>query len=175
LKAPQSKKSRPVIVVTRQSDNAERMGLGELDGHYNANDPRLIANNAEGQPIFAAGASGGAVIHNQGSVVTCDVTIYDLNEMRADQMYLFVKTIMFAAESTFQSLGYTKPPIRTNGSDSASLLDNDGASHFLFERTLTYQGEHLDFIGAIDTLARLIGIHEDLVPDGLASLDVTLS
>lgn len=169
---------RPVITVARTSDSAERMALGEVDGSYKKNDPRLIEKNAAGTSTLL-GPKGSATVFNQASVVTVDVTIYDLNEMRADQVYLFVKTVMFAAEEAFKNLGYIKPPIRTSGTDGGSILDGDGGQKFLFERTLTYQGEHLDYIGAIDTLARLIAVQQNtetvLDPNGSATTTVTLS
>jgi hypothetical protein len=177
LRNPDTTKTRPVITVARTQDSAQRMGVGELDGNYQKLDPRLIATAIDGTALLADG--GSATVYNQASDVTVDVTIYDLNEMRADQTYLFVKTIMFAAERTFTSLGYLKPPIRTGGSDGGSILDSDGGPKFCFERTLTYQAEHLDYIGAVDTLAHLIAIQQDtepfLDPDRVATETATLS
>jgi hypothetical protein len=162
LRNPDTKKERCVVTVSRSNDSAERMGLGELDGVYQQLDPNLIATNADGTPLMADDAQQ-AFITNQASTVTVDVTIYSLNEMMADQLFLLVKSILFAAEKTFQSLGYIKPPIRTAASDALSIVDMDGGGKFLFERTLTYVGEHLDYIGGIDTLASLIVATETLI------------
>jgi hypothetical protein len=162
LRNPDTKRERCVVTVNRTADSAERMGLGELDGVYQQMDPRLTATNADGTPLMANDGQQ-AFITNQASNVTVDVTVWCLNEIMADQMVLLIKSILFAAEKTFQSLGYVKPPLRTNVTDAVSIVDMDGGAKFLFERTLTYQGEHLDYIGGIDTLASLISATETLV------------
>jgi hypothetical protein len=173
---PDTKKSRPVVSVERTSDVATRKALGELDGVYDEDDPRFNGKNADGTPLLQDGAT--MILKNQASLVTVDVTIYDLNQQRADQMYLLIKTIMFASQNTFKNLGYINPPLRTAGTDSQSILDMDAGGKFLFERTLTYQGEHLDYIGGIDALAQLIAFESELVseiaPDNPATTTVNL-
>ena len=175
LRDPETKKTRPVVCVSLVNDSARYFALGELDGIYQAGE--VTATTPAGDPLLVDGTLG--VVKNQLSAVSVEVALYDLNEQRADQMRLLVKTVMFAAADTFRTLGYLKPPLRTGGGEGTGTMEMDGGVHFLFTRTLSYQAEHLDFIGGIEQLGRLIAVRGNtdasIDPDGEAYLIAPLA
>jgi len=159
--------NRPVIVVNRSSDVGSRMAVG--------NDTGFFVNDGSGK-IMDAGAfpvGQDVVFKNEVSDVSVDVYIFDTNEERVEGLYATVKILMQAAENVFsKQLGYVKPPLRTGGSDSTSLqLDHPGGEFLVFERQLSYQGQHLDFIAGIAQVVRLV--KEQLTTNGAAG-SVTL-
>ena len=166
-------KSRPFISINLTSDVASRESLGEILSVATKADPGFILD-----PQNILNDDNVAIVKNQMSTVTADISVYDLNLQRANQMRLFVKTLMFACEATFASFGYIKPPLRTGSSWQTGIVEMAGGERMVFERTLTYEAAHFDFIAGIDDLARLIQAQSKTVaaldPDGLATISVNL-
>ncbi len=162
----------PIVVINLTSDVGTRTSLGEITMSQTAPSPSL-ADGIPGaiDPVLEAGQQ--VTLKNQASRVAAAISIYCLDEQLAKATYLFTKTDMFAAESTFQSLGYIEPPMRTSASRSTNLLDFDGGAKFVFEWDMTYEGMHYDFIAGIDSLAELIAVRSEisssLDPDGQAT------
>jgi hypothetical protein len=161
--------SQPVIQVARAGDVARRISVSELaEGHgRKTSEGGDIVTDSETIPEDAE-----IYLRHQVSDVTIEINIYDTKENRADQLYLLIKTLMFAAEKTFMSLGYLNV-LRLNGVDNAGLtLDVPGGEALIFVRTLTYLMTHMDFIAGIATLGNLIG--QELTIETVDGNDQTL-
>jgi hypothetical protein len=164
---------RPVVTVQTSADSSERIGMGNLDSVVDSHDPNL-------QTDLTLPANEVVYLQSIQSNVTVDVTINDLNEMRADQLYLFVKTIMLSAQQEFMNIGYVNPPLLTNGTDAnGPVLTEDGGEFMLYTRVMTYVGSHRDFVAGIDALGDLIGqqfsVDPAFNPDGDAKLTADFS
>jgi hypothetical protein len=160
--------NRPTIVVNLGSDSAERVGIGTVTGFF-VNDGEQLVD------VGAIPDEAQVLLKNEASNVTVDIWIFDVNEQRANQIYLTVKVLMQAAAQTvfMKQLGYIKAPIRTSGSHSTSLnLDHPGGEFLVFERLLTYSAQHYDFIGGVVQIINLV--KEQLTVSGISGESDTL-
>jgi hypothetical protein len=155
---------QPVIQVARAADVARRISAGEVAQGFNQRTSAggNIVTNSNTLPEDAE-----VFLRTQASDVTIEINIYDTFESRADQLYLLVKTVMFAAEKVFMDLGYLNV-LRQNGVDNAGLtLDVPGGEALIFVRTLTYLMTHLDFIAGVGQLGKLIAQDQTFIdPQG---------
>lgn len=149
-------KGRPVVVMQRANDTASRESVGELTDIFTATDLQsgklLDINN-----VLANIGSDEIIMKEQVSDVIVDIWLFDENDQRAEQLYLLIKTAMFAAEKTFlEVLGYLEF-IRISGSDSSILVNAEGGGTFIvFQRNLQYRGRHIDWLAGIEQVVSLI-------------------
>lgn len=148
---------RAVIVLQRAGDEAQREALGELTEIFTFTDIQsgrvldpgaVLANLPNGEHV---------IMKDQVSSELVDVWLFDENDERCEQLYLFVKTALFACTKTFtETLGY-RNFIRVNGQDAQPTLEQiSGGVYVVFQKNLMYRGEHIDFIAGIDRLANVI-------------------
>lgn len=145
-----------VIALTRGSDSARRYGIGEQvalfinDGSGTMVDitPNVLNAIAGGSPVnFYAQAAESAV----------NIDIFSINTMLSEQLYLFVKLALFAAEKPYfiGSLGYLDV-LRQDGRDEVSGIDFSGGTHILASRSMVYRTTTLEYLSASLDLANVI-------------------
>jgi hypothetical protein len=145
-----------VIAVTRGSDAAHRYGIGEQVA--------LFINDGSGkmvdvtQNVLNAIPMGTPVdFYAQAAESTVHLDIFSINTQMSEQLYLFVKLALFAAEKPYfiESLGYLDV-LRVDGRDEVSGIDYSGGTHILASRSLTYRTTTLEYLSATLDLVNVI-------------------
>lgn len=175
------KRWRPVVVITRSTDVAERMGLGEEIAYLIKDDtvdpPQMIDVTDKVLPNIPLGA--GVNFLGQASLQTVSIDIFSINSQIADQLYGVLKIGMIASEKLYfmGALGYLDI-IRSGGGDGEDIvIDFSGGPHAIANRILTYECKTLDFLAGADTLATLIEstfTGQEVQPDGSAEETVEI-
>jgi hypothetical protein len=145
-----------VIAVTRGSDSARRYGIGEQmalfinDGSGNMVDVTQTVLNAipQGTPVEFLGQAAESTVH---------LDIFSINTQLSEQLYLFVKLALFAAEKPyfFSALGYIDM-IRVDGRDEVSGISYEGGTHIIAARSLSYRTVTLEYAAAALNLVDVI-------------------
>jgi hypothetical protein len=147
---------RPVIVIVRSADAAERIAVGEIDQVFTATD---IESGAilDINDVLKDVDTETVLLKDQVSNEMMEIWLFDENDQRLEQLYLLIKTVMFAGTKTFmEQLGYLDV-LRVNGSDSATLQTaSSGGVYVVFERSMQYRMRHLDFLAGVGQVAQLI-------------------
>jgi hypothetical protein len=151
-----------VIALTRGADSARRYGIGEHVGFFVSDGvnpdtgqpnlvditPDILANIPSGTPVdMLAQMSEGIV----------NIDIFSINTQLSEQLYLWVKTALFAAEKPYfmSALGYLDV-LRMDGRDEVSGIEASGGTHMLAVRSMSYRTRTLEFLAATLDLVSVI-------------------
>jgi hypothetical protein len=171
-------RSQPVIVVGRDTDVANRMGIGENIGVFPVTamvDPTGILAALKAGPETEVAATE-ATVYGEYSNATIGINIFDTNPRRVERIYGIIKILMIQIQvALMKQCGFLEIT-RIDGGDGQDITtDNPTGISIVAERHLTYRVIYPEIVVMAPQLIQLALLRFTAEFDGVEDENATIT